>query len=207
MLKIVEAFIQLTRDDCIITKEALKTEPDCKIARLKIGGETTTHLVTSSNNLDVLYAALQKKSVSVSKVGKNSIWSEGKSCSACHAISESGAITLSSRAINENTVIYRVLVKSRGTLEKITKDLKAKGLNPIVTLHEMPKELTAREREIIYEVYAHGFFDQMRKASLTEIAKNLGISTATLSESLRRTLRKIVRGYLENSLVEEIEMS
>ena len=33
--------------------------------------------------------------------------------------------------------------------------------------------------EIIYEVYAHGFFDQMRKASLTEIAKNLGISTAT----------------------------
>jgi hypothetical protein len=69
----------------------------------------------------------------------------------------------------------------------------------------MPKELTAREREIIYEVYAHGFFDQMRKASLTEIAKNLGISTATLSESLRRTLRKIVRGFLEDSLVEEME--
>ena len=98
-----------------------------------------------------------------------------------------------------------MLVKSKGNLEKITKDLKAKGLDPLVTLHEMPKELTAREREIIYEVYAHGFFDQMRKASLTEIAKNLGISTATLSESLRRTLRKIVRGFLEDSLVEEME--
>lgn len=205
MLKIIEAFIQLTRDDCVVTKEARRIEPDCKIARLKIGEETTTHLVSTNDNADKLYTALQKKAISVSRVGKNSIWVEGKSCSGCHAISESGAITLSSRAVNDNTVIYRVLVKSKGSLEKITKDLKAKGFNPVVTLHEMPKELTAREREIIYEVYAHGFFDQMRKASLTEIAKNLGISTATLSESLRRTLRKIVRGFLEDSLVEEME--
>ena len=79
------------------------------------------------------------------------------------------------------------------------------GLEPSVTYHDFPKDLTDREREILYEVYVHGFFDQMRKSSLTDIAKNLGVSTATLSEGLRRTLRKIVRDYLEDMLLETIE--
>ncbi len=205
MLKLVEAFIQVKRDDCNVTIEARKIDTTSKIARLRIGQEKTTHLVQSEMDSDKLFIALQRKGVSPSRVGKNSVWVESKSCSACHAIANSELIVLSSKSISEDIVVYRVLAKSEGNLRKVVEQLNEKGMEPQVSLYDVSKDLTARESEIIYEVYAHGFFDQMRKASLTEIARNLGISTATLSESLRRTLRKIVRGYLENTLLEEMK--
>ena len=59
---------------------------------------------------------------------------------------------------------------------------------------------THREAEIIVRLYDEGYFDPERKLSLTEIAEQLDISTAALSEILRKTLRKIVGEYIENKL-------
>ena len=56
------------------------------------------------------------------------------------------------------------------------------------------------EKEIIFSLYEYGYFDPERKMSLTQIAEQMDISTAALSEILRKTLRKIVKDYVESKL-------
>ena len=60
--------------------------------------------------------------------------------------------------------------------------------------------ITDREKEIIFQLYEYGYFDPERKLSLTQIAEKLDVSPAALSEILRKTLRKIVKDYVESNL-------
>lgn len=205
MGKIIEAFIQMERHDCNITAEAKTVSADCKIARLKIGRDVTTHLVTNSGETDVLFTRLQPVSKSITRVGKNALWVEGNSCATCRALSEVGAVIVSSKVISPDIIVYRILAKSKGSLKKIVKFLEDRGLNPQVTIHDFPRDLTAREAELIYELYVRGFFDDKRKETLTEIAGSLGISSATLSESTRRAMKKIIRDYLENIFLKDFQ--
>lgn len=205
MGKIIEAFIQMERHDCNITIEAKGGAPDCKIARLKIGRDVTTHLVTMSGEADVLFTRLQPVSKSITRVGKNALWVEGNSCSTCRALSDVGAVIVSSKAISAEVIVYRILAKSKGSLKKTMRFLEDRGLTPQVTIHDFPRDLTAREGELIYELYVRGFFDDKRKETLTEIAGSLGISSATLSESTRRAMKKIIRDYLENIFLKDFQ--
>jgi predicted DNA binding protein len=68
-----------------------------------------------------------------------------------------------------------------------------------ISFKETP-ELTQRETEIIVKLYENGYFDPDRKLTMTQIAEQLDISPAALSEILRKSLRKMVKDYIENKL-------
>lgn len=57
------------------------------------------------------------------------------------------------------------------------------------------ENLTLKQKEILETAYMLGFFSYPRKISLTQLAKHLKISKATLSENLRVAENKIVSNF------------
>ena len=111
-------------------------------------------------------------------------------------------MVVSTKALKGNKILYRVLLQNPVKLKILEKDLQEAGLNPLIleTHLESSEILTEREKEIIKEAYEKGYFDPDRKMSLTEIAKQIDVSPASLSDVLRRGVKKIIKYYLENKL-------
>lgn len=57
------------------------------------------------------------------------------------------------------------------------------------------ENLTLKQKEILETAYILGFFSYPRKITLTELAKHLKVSKATLSENLRISENKIISNY------------
>ena len=57
------------------------------------------------------------------------------------------------------------------------------------------EDLTLKQKDILESAYALGFFSYPRKITLTELAKHLKISKATLSENIRISENKIMGNY------------
>lgn len=57
------------------------------------------------------------------------------------------------------------------------------------------ENLTLKQKEILETAYMLGYFSYPRKISLTELARHLKISKATLSENLRVAENKIIMNY------------
>jgi len=99
---------------------------------------------------------------------------------------------------------WRFLFGEKEGIRKLINDLRERGriLEVIVTdasigdvkAYDFRCEgfLTSNEMTDIRLLYSKGFFDIPRRNKLDEIAKEINISKATLSETSRRTLRKIV---------------
>lgn len=56
--------------------------------------------------------------------------------------------------------------------------------------------LTQRQEMFLKAALEHGFFDHPRKISVRELAAQLGVSPATVSESLRKSMKKVVKEYM-----------
>lgn len=56
--------------------------------------------------------------------------------------------------------------------------------------------LTEKQYQFLLEAYEGGFFDDKRKVTITELAKKNGISGASYMITLRRGLRKLIKGSL-----------
>jgi predicted DNA binding protein len=61
-------------------------------------------------------------------------------------------------------------------------------------------ELTETQREALVLAYERGYFDSPRRASLEEIADELGITHQSLSSRLRRGHRRLIGATLSSSL-------
>ncbi|MHA1343749.1 MAG: helix-turn-helix domain-containing protein, partial [Promethearchaeota archaeon] len=61
-----------------------------------------------------------------------------------------------------------------------------------------PSLLTKRQKEVLIIAIKKGFFDIPRKISLSELAKELKISSSSLSETIRRINKKLSIKYLRS---------
>lgn len=57
--------------------------------------------------------------------------------------------------------------------------------------------LTERQRDVVAEAVARGYYDTPRRCTLTELAEALGIAQSTASETLHRAEGAIVRAFVE----------
>ena len=195
----LEALIEVTRSDCAITNFVSGVNGEVKIERLRIGESKTIHRLESSLDPELVLPGLQKCSNSVIRVGKTGYWAESHSCTACRFFASSNAVVLSSKAIDDKRILYRVLVQNPTRLKILEKDLEEASLNPNIleTEFESLEILTEREKEVVNMAFRHGYFDPDRGISMTEIAKIMKVSTPSLSDVLRRATKKIVKYYIE----------
>ncbi len=196
--------IRIERSDCDITNYIYKNYKNTNIERLKIDGKTTTHRI-KFNSADDMHRALndlKEISIETVKTGNNVLWSRASCCSACGILGSLNIIILGSKAINDHVIVYKLLIPDYLELKNLKNNLDNSGLKYLIEeiSGDNNIKLTDRENEILLKLYKSGYFDIERKVSLTEIAKEIGISVPALSDLLRRALNKILKGYIENNL-------
>ncbi len=197
----LEFVIQVQRDDCKIVDAIMKMTGVKSVSRLKIEPDETLHSFEKDNFSERDMLILKKLSINVARMGQKKIWVYGKSCSACRAMALSEAVILSSTSVDNYRINYRVLVENRGAMRRLMKKLEDDDLKPMIIEGPEEKKIEISEREfaILKMCYELGYFENERRASLTDIAKIMGISTSSLSETLRRAMKKLVKDYLKES--------
>ncbi len=198
----LEALIEVTRSDCPITNFVKTIETEVKVERLRIGETKTLHRLEAQSEPELVLPGLQRTANNVIRVGKNGFWAESHSCSACRFFASSNLVVLSSKAIDDRRILYRILIQNPTKLKILERELEQAGLNPntLETEFESLDILTEREKEVVNMAFRHGYFDPDRGISMTEIAKMMKVSTPSLSDVLRRATKKIVKYYIENKL-------
>jgi predicted DNA binding protein len=196
----VDTLIEISREDCKVTNIVYSKKFKAEIMRLKIGEKSTIHRIICQGDKEEILNELRKGGVKCSEVGKNSIWAQSESCSACSFLSRENIIITGSTSYNRTRLAYRFKAPSMAFVHSLTSRLTENGFAPMVveTTEETNSDLTEREKEIIEIAFRKGYYDSDRKISMKDLAKELKVSVPSLSDVLRRGNRKIVKDYVEN---------
>ena len=119
-------------------------------------------------------------------------------CPLCSTLSGYGCSILSAATTSDGKMDWKFLVSGHDTLKELAGRLKAKGVKFEVTRIRNvtgKEELTARQEEIARIAYELGYFEFPRRIPLNRLASQLDISSATLSEILRRAEKNILSSY------------
>ncbi len=81
--------------------------------------------------------------------------------------------------------------------EKVPLSEAVKAASQIGLSIAMNEVVTPSQKSVLVEAYKSGYYDWPRKTSLTELARKLGISKATLSEHLRKSESRLLSLLLE----------
>jgi len=197
-MKVVEAFIQVERSDCVVTNLVFSRIPEANVSRLLVGEETSLHKVRTENVSDVV-TEFRRIASSVRQVSKDTLWVESGSCSACSFFSRSKIPILSTRTFGENKLGFRILAPTRKSLDHLMEELAAAGLRPhLLEVNEGESyNITEREKEVLLFAFNHGYFESERDTNLTKLAERLNVSPSSLSDVLRRAMKKVVIDYLK----------
>ncbi len=101
--------------------------------------------------------------------------------------------------MQENIITYSFMVPTSEAYRGIMADLEKSGHNvKILKIGKFEQQigvLTENQERIFWLALKSGFFDYPRQIGMAELAAKLGISTATLSEIMRRGTRRLLEHY------------
>ncbi|WP_243668394.1 helix-turn-helix domain-containing protein [Vulcanisaeta sp. JCM 16161] len=163
-----------------------------------MGDEVSTHLVKLSKPVDRnLLNYLRRNGLKVNIIDEETLWISAPSCSACKALSKAGLLVESGKPGNEDSIIYAVLSPGIKRLRVSIRQLRSSGVKVrVLDMEQLPMPSpTERQLEVLLLAYKMGYFD--REVNLKELARQLGLSISTVSELLRKTLKKVVTHYFE----------
>ncbi len=194
----MRVFLEAHRSDCKVQNALKALSLDFSIVRVNVGDEVSTHLVKLSKPVDRnLLNYLRRNGLKVNVIDEETLWISAPSCSACKALSKAGLLVESGKPGNEDSIIYAVLSPGIKRLRVSIRQLRSSGVKVrVLDMEQLPMPSpTERQLEVLLLAYKMGYFD--REVNLKELAKQLGLSISTVSELLRKTLKKIVTHYFE----------
>jgi predicted DNA binding protein len=119
---------------------------------------------------------------------------ESEGCGLCKLLSSTKAFLISANMRNDE-MRCEVILPSRQTLRKLSSALKSyKGFR-IISIVKRGRMLTERQEEVLLTAVRMGYFDFPRRIRTRELADMLGMSQASLTEILRRAVKKLVMEY------------
>lgn len=125
------------------------------------------------------------------------------SCGAYSAIYQNHGTLRRSNTVSGRQREYNILVFQREDLKHIIDDLEGFGTVTLGKLEEFrastDSTLTERQREVVAEALARGYYDWPREITNEELATELGISRATLHEHLRKAERAVLSSAMADS--------
>lgn len=194
----VEAIIEVIRGDCVVD-EAM-AEDQCSIERLAMGPKRTLHKVAFNGNEEKVRGNLTSHGLKYRNAGTGALWVEASSCTPCVFFSSSFSGVLGSRTLRHRKIQYRILLPSARELRSLESSMKAVGIEYelLAVIPYVHQELTERQREILSIALEHGYFDDESRTSLTQLAEIIGLSPSSLSEIMRRSLKKSVNFYFDH---------
>ncbi|MCL1977539.1 MAG: helix-turn-helix domain-containing protein [Candidatus Bathyarchaeota archaeon] len=136
--------------------------------------------------------------------GKTAVWLESEGCEVCNAILGHDAFLVSGKSLEDNLILYSFMVPTFEAYQAILAELEKTGhkvnVRKIGKFEQQIGVLTENQERIFWLALKSGFFDYPRQIDMTELSKKLGISTATLSEIMRRGTRRLLEHYFRQEL-------
>ncbi|GBC75744.1 hypothetical protein HRbin06_01066 [archaeon HR06] len=172
---------------------------DCKALKDKEGVEEIFEIISEEENkiLEELKKNKYLKEVEIISAKEGRILGavKTKKCTACKTFALSNCFLLSASTDKDGLIEWTLLAKE-DSLYKLIKDLEAQNIK--FTIKRLVKVsgknlLTARQEEILQIAFEKGYFDYPRSIDLKTLASQLDISPSTLSELLRKAIKKVLK--------------
>ena len=126
---------------------------------------------------------------------------EVKDCPGCVSLAAADVFLLSAHTNEEKRLEWKVAFSKREDLDKLIWDLQGSGsdveLIRVSNAIDDGLRLTDRQLKIVEVAFKRGYYDYPKRISIRELARIFGVSTATVSEILRRGQRKIIKEHFE----------
>ncbi|XHH09139.1 MAG: helix-turn-helix domain-containing protein [Candidatus Bathyarchaeia archaeon] len=135
---------------------------------------------------------------------KSAVWMESEGCEVCNTILAHDAFLVSGKSLEDNLILYSFMVPTFEAYQAILGELEKTGhkvnIRKIGKFEPQIGILTENQERIFWLALKSGFFNYPRQIDMTELSKKLGISTATLSEIMRRGTRRLLEHYFKQEL-------
>jgi predicted DNA binding protein len=128
-----------------------------------------------------------------------SAWFNTEGCAICNTILASSAFLISARHVKGRRIVYSFVAPNPGAYQQIIAALEARGID--FTVLEVGKfkprstTLTEKQERVLWLALKMGFFEYPRKITMRQLSKRLGMGLSSLSEILRRGLRRLLEDH------------
>jgi predicted DNA binding protein len=126
---------------------------------------------------------------------------EVRDCPGCVSLATSDVFLLAAHTTEDKRIDWKVAFSNREDLDKLIWDLQSTGsdveLVRVSNAIDDGLRLTDRQLKIVEVAFKRGYYDYPKRISIRELARIFGVSTATVSEILRRGQRKIIKEHFE----------
>jgi predicted DNA binding protein len=172
---------------------------------LEVSGENSEQLIGELKEIREVRTVYSSRPMQKSGKGSFLVIINTRMLFYCGLAQSSGGFCIScpyvSTEFSNGTVPWKLFITSLGSMGTIVDALEKNGIAGELSVisHASPGEmLTARQREVLLKASELGYFSFPRKMSLTEVAGQMSIAPATLSEILRSAEAKIMRHYVDH---------
>ena len=133
--------------------------------------------------------------------GESSAWFDSDGCDVCKAILSHSSFLISGRHMGDYIIVYSFVVPSFDAFKEIISTVESKGLKPkILQLGKFKlteKVLTRKQERVLLLALRMGFFQVPRRITMHELSNRLGVGLSTLSEIIRRGMRRLLEDHFE----------
>jgi predicted DNA binding protein len=193
--------------ECILRELTADVDHAVPIEVEEVRNGTVTFVLRAGEHADAFQAALEATDhvEYVDRLDDANLLVTKPSCGAYSAIYQNHGTLRRSNTVRGRHREYNVLVFRREDLKAIIDDLEQFGtvtLGKLETFTETTESpLTVRQRDVVIEALARGYYDWPRGINNEDLAAELEISRATLHEHLRRAEKKLLTMGLTDELV------
>lgn len=188
--------------DCILRRLTADIEKPVPIEIEEIQNGLVTFVLRSGSHTDAFQPVLEAADhvEHVKRLDDENLLVTKPSCGAYSAIYQNHGTLRRSNTVSGRQREYNVLAFRREDLKNIIDDLGTFGTVTLGKLEEFRADvdspLTERQRDVVTEALSHGYYDWPRGITNEALAKELGISRATLQEHLRKAERALLSAAL-----------
>lgn len=142
---------------------------------------------------------LTKTPVEFRPAGKSALWIESEGCAVCNTIISHGAFLVSGRGTTGSTITYSFLAPNfdayKGIISTLEKRKFKVRLLKVGKIDSRTEVLTETQHRILWIALQTGYFDYPKRINSAELSSRLGISPATLTETTRRGIRRLLENF------------
>jgi len=130
------------------------------------------------------------------------VWFETDGCDVCNTLASKGAFLVTAWNTGEDKIVYAFIAPNAEAVQDIVSTLESLDLKLRVLGMERyrsrPSILTGKQEVVLWLALEAGFFDCPKKISIMELSRRLKIAPSSLSENIRRGVRRLLEYYFEN---------
>ncbi len=200
--RLIEVTLKIYNPVCILSRELGSL---VKIEDIRSYGERVAHLIELSQDKfeDAKRLASETEGILQgvkSKGGVTTCWFLSKGCDACRPIALGESFLVRGKLLDDGSMEFSFIVPGEDSYMKILEELKKNNIQfdiMRVTGFRSGLLLTPNQEKILYIALKMGLFDHPRRITVKELADMLGIKPSSLTETLRRGLKRILKHYFK----------